>query len=102
AAAAHDMQLRERFAAKVSQLAQDVGIEQGETVKNAARQLGGAGRYRLPHFKTGGLDFSAHVRRVDKAVVVRVNQEGAGLQRFGFRDKRGQVGDVLLFQHPLE
>lgn len=33
AAAAHDMQLRERFAAKVSQLAQDVGIEQGETVK---------------------------------------------------------------------
>ena len=45
------MQLRERFAAKVSQLAQDVGIEQGETVKNAARQLGGAGRYRLPLYK---------------------------------------------------
>ena len=102
AAAAHDMQLCERFAAKVSQLAQDVGIQQGETVKNAACQLGGAGRYRLPRFKTGGLDFGAHVRRVDKAVIVRVNQEGTGLQRFGFGDKLGQVGDVLLFQHPLE
>ena len=42
------------------------------------------------------------MRRVDKAVIVRVDQERAGLQLLGFGDKRGQVGNVLLFQHPLE
>lgn len=43
-----------------------------------------------------------HIVRIDKAIVIRVNQETAGWQRFCLGDKRRQIGNAPFFQHALE
>ena len=102
AAAADNMQLAERLTAQRRQLVEHPGVEQRQAVKNTARQLGVGIGNRLPGFAAGGLDFRAHVVRVDKAVIVAVNDEAAGRKRSGTRDQRRQVADVLLLEHPLQ
>lgn len=101
AAAADNMQLAERLAAELGQFAEYAGVEQGQAVENTARQFGVIAGNRLPGLATGGLNFGAHIGRIDKAFVVAVNDETAGRKRSGTGDQRRQVADVLFFQHPL-
>ncbi|MNE83500.1 hypothetical protein D3C80_1803200 [compost metagenome] len=96
------MQLAEGFAAQCCQLLQHVGVQQSEAVENTARQLGWGVRDWLVCFATGGLNLGAHMGRIDKAIVIRVDHETARWQRFGIGNQRRQVGDVLLFQYALE
>ena len=78
AAAADDMQLAERVAAECRQFVQYPGIQQRQAVKNAARQFGGSDRDRLGGLRAGGLNFGAHIGRVDKAIVIAINQITTG------------------------
>ncbi|MNI84038.1 hypothetical protein D3C73_1409030 [compost metagenome] len=72
------MQLVEGVTTKVCQFLQDVGIQQRQTVENTARQLSILNRNGLTGFAACGLDFCAHINWVDKAIVIRVDQELAG------------------------
>ena len=53
-------------------------IQQRQTVENAARQFSITFRDRLRRFPTRSLNFAAHRLRINKAIVIGIDDEAAG------------------------
>ena len=96
------MQLREIFTTQLRQLMQHIGIQQRQTVENAARQFSITFRDRLRRFPTRSLNFAAHRLRINKAIVIGIDDEAAGRKCLCRGDKRREIVDLPLLKHPLK
>lgn len=96
------MQLREIFTAQLRQLMQHIGIQQRQTVENTARQFSITFRDRLRRFPTRSLNFAAHRFRINKAIVIGIDDEATGRKCLCRGDKRREIVDLPFLKHSLK
>ena len=89
-------------AAQLRQLMQHIGIQQRQTVENTARQFSITFRDRLRRFPTRSLNFAAHRLRINKAIVIGIDNEAASRKCLCRGDKRRKIVDLLLLKHSLK